>query len=93
MLEGQPSSIVGGLSTWEPTNTPCLSEGISAGLWVDLEAAGALARGMQPAVICKRTGGSTGGNRRDFMVGCTLAAAAVSSCRVDPGRWLTPIWL
>ena len=24
------------------------------------------------------------------MVGCTLAAAAVSSCRVKPGRWIAP---
>ena len=23
------------------------------------------------------------------MVGCTLAAAAVSACRVDAGRWVT----
>ena len=24
------------------------------------------------------------------MVGCTLAAAAVSSCRMDRGRWVSP---
>ena len=24
------------------------------------------------------------------MVGCSLAAAAVSSCKVEPGRWITP---
>ena len=29
--------------------------GVSAGLWVDLEAAWALACGTQPAFICKRT--------------------------------------
>ena len=53
-------------------------------LWVDLEAPWALGRGLQPAVTCKRTWDSTGGNRRDFMLGCTRAAAALSSCRVDP---------
>ena len=26
----------------------------------------------------------------DFMVGCTLAAAAVASCRVEPDRWIAP---
>ena len=31
------------------------------------------------------------GHRRDFMVGCPLAAAAaVLSCRVQPGRWIAP---
>ena len=75
----------------EPTNIPCLAKGISAGLWVDLEAAWAPTSGVQPAVTCgKRAWDSTGGHRRDFMVGCTLAAAALSSCRVDPGRWVTP---
>ena len=24
------------------------------------------------------------------MVGCTLAAAVVTSCRVDPDRWIAP---
>ena len=27
---------------------------------------------------------------RDFMVGCTLAAAAVTSCMVEPERWIVP---
>ena len=38
----------------EPTKIPCLSEGISAGLWVGLEAAWSIAGGQQPAVACKR---------------------------------------
>ena len=33
----------------EPTKIPCLAKGISAGLWVDLEASWALATGRQPA--------------------------------------------
>ena len=69
---------------------PCLAKGISAGLWVDLESAWALACGRPPAVTCKRTWGSVGGQRRDFMVGCTLAAVAVTSCVVEPDRWIVP---
>ena len=65
----------------EPTKIPCLAKGISAGLWVDLEAAWALASGRQPGVTCKRSWDSTGGSRRDFMVGCPRAAAAVSKGR------------
>ena len=34
--------------------------------------------------------GSGGGHRRDFIVGCPLAAAAVLSCRVQPERWIVP---
>ena len=74
----------------EPTKIPCLAKGISAGLWVDLEASWALVSGGQPAATCKREWGSGGGHRRDFMVGCPLAAAAVLSCRVQPDRWTAP---
>ena len=72
----------------EPTKISCLAKGISAGLWVALKSAWALTCGRQPAVTRKRTWGSTGGHRREFMVGCTLAAAAVASCAVVPDRWI-----
>ena len=65
----------------EPTKIPFLAKGISAGLWVDLESAWALASG---------TWGSTGGQRKDFMLGWTLAAAAVISCAVVLDRWIVP---
>ena len=81
VARGQPFFIVGDFDV-EPTKIPCLSKGISAGLWVDFEAAWALARGVQPA----STWGSTGDHRRDFVVGYTLAAAAVSDCKVEPGK-------
>ena len=89
VARGQPSLIVGDFNV-EPTKIPCLATGISAGLWVELEAAWALAGGVQPAATCQRTWDSTGGHRRDFTVGCTLAAAAVSSCKVEPQRWVAP---
>ena len=72
----------------EPTKIPCLAKGISAGLWVDLEEAWALAAGLRPAVTCKRAWESVGGHRRDFMVGCPLTVAAVSSCKVLDDRWI-----
>ena len=74
----------------EPTKIPCLSKGISAGLWVDLESSWAVASGVPPAATCKRAWGASGGNRRDFMVGCPLVAAAVSSCSVQQDRWIVP---
>ena len=89
VARGQPCLLVGDFNV-EPTKIPCLAKGISAGLWVDMEAAWALAVGSQPAVTCKRTWDSVGGHRRDFMVGCPLAVAAVSSCKVLADRWVAP---
>ena len=77
VARGQPCLIVGDFNV-EPTKIPCLAKGISAGLWVDLEEATALAAGLRPAVTCKKDWDSVGGHRRDFMVGCPLAVAAVS---------------
>ena len=83
VARGQPCLLVGDFNV-EPTKIPCLAKGISAGLWFDLEVSWALASGGQPSATCKREWGSGGGHRRDFMVGCPLAAAAVLSCRVQP---------
>ena len=57
-----------------------------------MEEAWALAAGLQPAPTCERDWSATGGHRRDFMVGCPLAAAAaaVLSCRVQSDWWITP---
>ena len=74
----------------EPTKIPCLSKGISAGPWVDLDAAWSAAQGRQPLVKCKRSWDSSGGSRRDFLVGCPLATAALFSCSVSSCRWLQP---
>ena len=57
---------------------PCLAKGISAGLWVDFEKAWALTFGLQPAPSCKRDWSAAGGHRRDFILGCPLAGAALS---------------
>ena len=88
---GQPCMLVGDCDV-EPTKIPCLSKGISAGRWVDLEPSWALATGKQPASTCKRSWGSSGGHRRDFMVGsppaAAAAAAAVLSCTVQTDRWI-----
>ena len=89
VAKGQPSLIVGDFNI-EPTKIPCLAKGISAGLWVDLEASWAAAVGRVPAVTCKRTWDSDSGNRRDFQIGCPLCAAAVLSCDVLCDRWVQP---
>ena len=89
VARGQPCMLVGDFNV-EPAKIPCLAKGFSAGLWVDLEASWALADGMQPASTCKHSWEAHGGCRRDFMVGCPLAAAAVLSCKVQPDRWVAP---
>ena len=48
VARGQPCLIVGDFNV-EPTKIPCLAKGISAGLWVDLEASWAIAAGRAPA--------------------------------------------
>ena len=74
---------------WPLRDSPvCLAKGISAGLWVDLEAAWAFAFGR--GVTCKRSWDYVGGSRRDFMVGCLRAAAAVSGSMVLEDRWILP---
>ena len=86
---GQPCLVVGDFNV-EPTKIPCLAKGISAGLWVDLEASWATAAGRDPAITCERTWDSDSGNRRDFQIGCPLCAAAVLSCEVLGNRWMQP---
>ena len=88
MLGGSLAMLVGDFNV-EPTKIPCLAKGISAGLWVDFEEAWALAAGLQPAPACKRDWSATGGRRRDFMIGCPLAAA-VLSCRFRADGWIAP---
>ena len=74
----------------EPTEIPGLAKEISAGLWVDLHAAWACASGRLPSVTCKHTWNSAGRSRRDFMVGCPRAAAAVTGCMVQEDGWIVP---
>ena len=81
VARGQLCVLVGVFNV-EPTKIPCLAKGISAGLWVDLEEAWALAAGLRPTPTCKKGWNATGGHRMDFMVGCPLAVAAVLSCKV-----------
>ena len=85
----QPCLLVGDFNV-ELTKIPCLAKGISAGLWVNFEEAWALAGGLQPAPTCKRAWSASGDHRRDFMVGCPLAAAAaaVLSCKVQLDKWI-----
>ena len=87
VARGQPCLLVADFNV-EPTKIPRLAKGILAGLWLDLEEAWAPAAGSRPAPTCKRSWSAAGGHRRDFIVGCPLAAAAVLSCKVQPDRWV-----
>ena len=67
----------------EPTKIPCLAKGLIwrlLGLWL-----------MVCSPICKRTLDSACGHRRDFMVGCPLAAPQVQSTPLWPASWLPAI--
>ena len=87
---GQPCLLVGDVIV-EPTKIPCLAKGLSAGLWVDFGEAWAIAAGLHPAPTCKRSWTGVGGHRRDFVLGCPLAAAAaILSCKVQQDRWIAP---
>ena len=89
VASGQPCLVVGDLND-EPTKIPCLLKGISAGLWFDLHASRAVASGAIPVATCMHSFHSTGGTRRDFIIGCPLAASALSWCRVLGERWVLP---
>ena len=89
VARGQPCLLVCDFNV-EPTKIPCLAKGMSVGLWVDFEEAWALAAGLQPTPTCKRDWTAAGGRRRDFVIGCPLAAAAILSCKVQPDRWIAP---
>ena len=74
------------ISTWSPPKSLAWQKGFRLGsglIWRVLA-------GVRPAVTCKRTWESAGGHRRDFMVGCPLTVAAVSSCKVLDDRWIAP---
>ena len=86
---GQPCLLVGDFNV-EPTKILCLAKGISAGLWVDFGEAWAHAAGLHPVPTCKRSWTAVGGHRRDFVLGCPLAAAALLSCKVQQDRWIVP---
>ena len=83
VARGQPCLLVGDFNV-EPTKIPCLAKGISAGLWVDFEEAWVLVAGLQ------RSWTAAGGHRRDSVIGCPLAAAALLSCKVQLERWIAP---
>ena len=61
VARGQPSMLVGDCNV-EPTKNPLPVIGISAGLWVDFEAAWALATGLRPAPSGKRDWTASGGH-------------------------------
>ena len=82
VARGQPCLIVGDFNV-EPTKIPCLAKGISAGLWVDLEASWAAASGRVPAVTCKRTWDSDSGNRREGFFRLDAHCVQLRSCPVE----------
>ena len=75
----QPCLLVGDFNV-EPTKIPCLAKGIMVGSGLIWRHLGLFASGRVPGVTCRQDWGSTSGSRRDFMVGCPRAAAAVSGC-------------
>ena len=81
VARGSPCLLAGDFNV-EPTKIPCLSKGISAGLWVDLDAAWPDAKGQLPAVTCKRCWVSASGSRREFLVDKSKGSKSVEVQRV-----------
>ena len=90
VARGQPCMLIGDFNV-EPTKIPCLAKGISAGLWVDLEASSALVSGGQLTATCKRAWNSSGGHRRDLMVVALLLLLLLFfPCSVQPLGCIAP---
>ena len=70
--------LVAGVLIIEPEKIPCLLKGFMAGHWFDLQSSWAVASGVAPLPTCCRSFGSCGGSRRDFVLGCLLAASTWS---------------
>ena len=87
VASGQPCLIVGDLNI-QPERIPCLLKGLMAGHWFDLQSSWAAASGVAPLPTCCRSFGSCGGSRRDFILGCPLAASALKWCSVLRDRWV-----
>ena len=71
----------------EPDRIPCLLKGLMAGHWFDLQSS-ASASGVDPLPTCRKTFGSCGRSRRDFIPGCLLAVSALRWCSVLQDRWI-----
>ena len=82
--------LVVSLVYWLVISTWSQQKGFRLGSGLIFEEAWALAAGLQRTPTCKRSWTAAGGHRRDFVVGCPLAAAAVLSCKVQPDRWIAP---
>ena len=79
-----------GTSTWSPRRYLVWIKVSPLGSGLIWRLAGQLLLEKEPAVTCKRTWASDCGNRRDFLIGCPLCAAAVRSCNVLGDRWIQP---
>ena len=86
---GQPC-VLAGVFNIEPTKIPCLLKGIMNGLCFDLQGAWSIASRVDAGVTCKKDWTIAGGTRRDFILGCHLATAALGCCWVDSSRWVLP---
>ena len=81
--------LISGDLNADPAVIPCLSKGISAGLYVDLALAYSRGAGLALDVTCRFSREEGTGSRRDFFVGCPGALAASQACFVTD-RWFTP---
>ena len=83
---GQPVILVSDLNG-DPSVIPSLTEGMSHGVWIDVEKAFAIGRGVVPALTCQFQLDEDKGSRRDFTLACPIAMAATTACCVLPDRW------
>ena len=83
VARGHPCLLVGDFNV-EPTKI------FRPGSGLTLRRLGLLLQVCNLSLLASGTWSAACGHRRDFMVGCPLAVAAVLSCKVQPGRWVAP---
>ena len=81
LLETSTSSL--------PRSHAC-SKGLCLGFGLTCRVLGPMLLVLMLVFTCEKDWASPGGTRRDFILGCPLAAAALESCWVDCSRWIQP---
>ena len=79
-----------GISTWSPPKSLAWRKGFRLGSGLISKVLGLWPLVCGRLLLVRELGVLIGGHRRDFMVGCPLAVAAVLSCKVQNDRWVAP---
>ena len=76
------------ISTWSPPKSLAWQKGFRLGSGLTLRRLGPLLLVCILLLPVSVVGQQLSGHRRDFILGCPLAAAAILSCKVQSDRWI-----